>query len=446
MTIATDTLRSGISALSAHSRIVIRDNEVCKAGVKQRFACRFSTTDARRANIETINALKTAALNDPRYAGIRDKVELAFKEINANHSIRAKDVKKVFAGLDKCAFDTESGKKSFIGQEVKMRLLASTVITSGGKEKPMSNDEWAFSFKSEWKSGPDVGELRQNMNLWAPHLKKLEPLIMKMVDDLAAEKGGAANITASDARNISINVYRMLTLMTQTLLTTRNLPSKHHAAAIALTAKTLATSKESISSPDAVLNTADNISFILEELEASERSRDGIQHTVEHGIAWMNAMCAPLTHYGTLTVFLRDPAAFAEATKLGLAPDEAKRLTELVDQESSRTLRSSDVSYDLMNENSYPRQLLNFPELSKNASSYRTAVKFIQRFDGENLDPDTKNKLLTGLSALSQGKNDIPMTGSLEATTSGGELIRFEWDKNTGAFDNLNMSRFGKVA
>ena len=185
---------------------------------------------------------------------------------------------------------------------------------------------------------------------------------------------------------------------------------------------------------------------MLEELEANERSRDGIQHTVEHGIAWMSAMCAPLTHYGTLIVFLRDPAAFAEASKLGLAPDEAKRLTELVEQESSRTLRSSDVSYDLMNENSYPRQLLNFPELCKSVSNYRVAVKFIQRFDGENLDSDTKNKLLNELSALSQGKSVIPMTGKLEVTTSSGELIRLEWDKNTGAFDNLNMSRFGKVA
>ena len=446
MTIATDTLRSGISALSAHSRIVIRDNEVCKVGVKQRFACRFSTTDARRANIETINALKTAALNDPRYAGIRDKVELAFKEINANHSIRAKDVKKMFSGLDKCAFDTESGKKSFIGQEVKMRLLASTVITSGGKEKPMSNDEWAFSFKSEWKSRPDVGELRQNMNLWAPHLKDLEPLIMKMVDDLATEKGGAGNITATDARNISINIYRLLTLMTKSLLTTRNLNPKYHADAIALTAKALATSKESISSPDAILDTADNFSFMLEELAASERSLDGIQHTVDYGIAWMNAMRAPLTHYGTLTVFLRDPTAFAEATKLGLAPDEAKRLTELVEHESSRTLRSSDVSYDLMNENSYPRQLLNFPELGKTASNYRAAVKFIQRFDGENLDMETKNQLLTRLSALAQGENRIPTTGNLETTTPGGELIRFEWNQSTGGFDNLNMSRLGKVA
>ena len=78
MAITADALRSGISEMSAFSRISIMDNEVGKASFKQSLACHFSRTEARRTNLKTINALKTAVLNDPRYSGIEREVDQIF--------------------------------------------------------------------------------------------------------------------------------------------------------------------------------------------------------------------------------------------------------------------------------------------------------------------------------------------------------------------------------
>ena len=110
-------------------------------------------------NLETIHALKTAALNDPRYSGMRDKVEREFAAIDTSRMLRAKDVRNIFSNLDRRVFMTEDGRKLFLNSEVKMRFLAISHPTAGGVQKSGADDRWNFDFDDEWTRIPSAGNV-----------------------------------------------------------------------------------------------------------------------------------------------------------------------------------------------------------------------------------------------------------------------------------------------
>ena len=446
MTITADALRSGIRGMSAYSRISIENDKLGKAGFRQSIACHFNKAESQRLNQDTINALKTAVLNDPRYSGIQDKVDAVFDGLGSKHAIRAKDVKKAFSDLDKCAFKTEAGRRSFLVQDIKMRLMAGTFSSSNAKTGAGADDAWAFSFKNEWKSGNGMVEDYQDLIQWAQHFKKLEPLMGKMVDVLAERRGGVQNITAADARELSWQVHSMLAYIGKSI-TNSSISEKHYYAAFKMTANILANSPKALSTPLAALQTADEIYEVLNKLAAFENSFDGSKFAVENGIAWMDAMCAPLSDTdSTFLPFVENHMDFECALKLGLPPDKARRLTSLACWEFYRTSRTTDMAHELLDANSFPRQLLNFPDLAKTDFEYRNVVPFLGKLDRDNVEPDIRNLILESMSATVREVGKLPDSGSVETVTSNGEHLRLEWSLQHGISGIRSIDQFDQVA
>jgi hypothetical protein len=445
MTITANALRSGISEMSAHSRISIQNNELGKLSFKQRFACHFSKTESHKANQETINALKTAILNDPRYSGIQDKINLAFDGISSKNTIRAKDVKKVFSTLDRYAFTTDAGKRSFLVQDIKMRLMAGAFSTPVSKKDVPSEEAWAFNFKNEWKTGTHPVGCDSDLIHWAPHFQKLEPLIRKMVDELAARKGGALNISALDAKELSWKVFSMLSYL-ENAITTSSIHEKYYSSAFEMLANTIANSPKATATPLAILQTADSYHEVLGELAAFEKSLTGSLFAVENGIAWMNAMCAPLHITQELPVFTENHMQFADAVKLGLSPEKAQRLTFLSCCEFHRSSRTQDMEHNLLNADSIPRQLLNYPDLARTEIEYRPIASFLERLDKENIDFEMKNSILDSMACIVRTEGKLPNNGVSEAILSSGEHLRFEWSFRDGYAESISINRFNQVA
>jgi len=445
MAITADALRSGIGEMSAYSRISIRNDELGKASLRQRLACHFSRSEAKRVNQETIDALKAAVLNDPRYSGIQDKVDLVFGEMGSKYAIRAKHVKAAFASLDKCAFNTDAGKRSFLVQDVKLRLMANSLASPQGDADAISDNAWAFSFKDEWESCGHAGGMRPGLENWTPHVRSLEPLIGKMVDELAARKGGALNITAADAQELSGKVQSLLRNI-GSAITSSDLPQRYHAPAFALMAKTLANSPSATASPIAAQKTADEFHSIFNELVAARNSNQGSRYLIDNALTWMGAMCAPLEFGSPLRLFIANDMEFADAARLGLPPDMAQRLTTLLTFETLRSFESNDIGKDLNNEKSIPRQMLNLPDLTRNYTDYRFTISLIDNLEKENVGPEMRNLVLKALSSVARENGKVPGKGSVEASAPNGERLKLEWSIRQGFTANFSISHFDQVA
>ena len=437
MTITTDSIRSGICGMSAFSRISVSNDKLGKAGFRQL----FNRAEAQKANRETIEALKTAVLDDPRYSGMRDKVEEIFGGMDPKHAIRASDVKKAFAKLDKCALGTDAGKRSFLVQDLKMRLTAGALSAApAGK-----GDGWAFSFRDEWKSGPRPTGSDPDLIQWSIHFRKLEPLMGMMVDELAARKGGVQNITAEDAVDLSWKVRSLLTHIGRAV-TDSSISARYHFAAFEMLANAFEKSPAATASPLAAMRTAEAFQEALSGLASFETSPDGSKFAVEDGIAWMNAMCAPLDKYSTLLPFARNHMDFNDALKLGLPPEKAERLTLLAANEFKRTSGTNDMAHDLLDANSVPRRLLEFPDLGTSEKHYRMAASLIEKFDSENIGAGMRNLALETISSAVRAGGAIPETGAAETTAPNGERVRLEWAFRNGDAVSVSVRSFGRVA
>ena len=441
MTITADAIRSGVNGMSAFSRISVKSDKLGKAG----FSHYFNRAEALKANRETIDALKTAALNDPRYSGIQEKVNLVFGGMDPKHAIRAADVKKAFAKLDKCAIDTDGGKRSFLVKDLKMRLMSGVFSTAPANTGSAQNAEWAFSFKDEWKSNRNFAGCDPELRQWSLHFKELEPLMGMMVDELAARKGGIQNISPDDAVELSWKVQSLLTHIAKGI-TTSSIHERHHAAAFAMVARTFANSPQATSSPLAALKTADDFHEVLNALAAFETSAEGSKFAVENGIAWMNAMCAPLAMHGTFNAFVENHFSFNEALKLNLPPDKAESLTRLASFEYRLSSGKNDMEHDLMDANSAPRILLDFPDLGKSERTYEMAASLTKKLEKDNIDADTRNLMLNAISSAVRTEGQIPEKGSAEVTSQNGDQVRFEWSFRNRYAESVTISHFNKVA
>ena len=312
------------------------------------------------------------------------------------------------------------------------------------KETPIE-ESWAFSFKNEWKSGTRSAACDPNLIHWAPHVHKLEPLIGRMVDELASRKGGALNITASDAKELSWKVFSMLSYVGNAI-TTSSISEKYCSAAFEMMANTIANSPKATSTPLAILQTADNFHEILSELAAFERSLTGSQFAVEDGIAWMNTMCAPLDINKEFPVFTKSHMQFADAAKLGLSSEKAQRLTFLACCEFHRSSGTHDMGHNLMDANSIPRQLLEFPDLARTEIEYGPIASFLGKLDDENIDSETKNRILDSMASIVRTNGKLPTAGASEAIMPSGEQVRFEWSFRNGHAESITINRFDNVA
>ena len=441
MTITADAIRSGVNGMSAFSRISVRNDRLGKAGLSH---C-FNRAEAIRANRETIDALKTAALNDPRYSGIQDKVNLVFGGMDPKHAIRAADVKKAFAKLDRCAIGTDTGKREFLVKDLKMRLMSGVFSSASAKGGTALQAEWAFSFKDEWKTGRNFAGTDPELRQWSLHFRELEPMMGMMVDELAARKGGIQNISAEDAVELSWKVQSLLTRIAKDI-TDSSIGEKHHDAAFAMVARTLANSPQSISSPLAVLKTADEFHEVLDALAAFETSPGGSKFAVENGIAWMTAMCRPLSMSGSFVPFVENHFSFSEALKLDLPPDKAESLTRLVSFEHRLSSGKNDMEHDLLDAGSTPRILLGFPALGKSEKTYEMAASLVKKLDRENVGEEMRNLMLGAISSSVGAEGLIPEKGSAEATAPNGERVRFEWSFRNRYAESATISSFNRVA
>lgn len=253
------------------------------------------------------------------------------------------------------------------------------------------------------------------------------------------------NITAADAQELSGKVWSMLNHIGDAI-TSSDLPAKYHDSAFALMAKTLANSPAATATPYAALNTADEYHFIFNELVGAKNSNKGSKYLIDNAIAWMGAMCAPLESNGDLQVFVANDMDFDDAARLGLPPEKARRLMTLLTFETARTLRSNDVGDDLMNADSIPRQLLNFPNLTKTGADYRLSASLLASLRKENVGPEMRNALLESLSVAASAAGTIPIKGNIEAVAPNGERLELEWSFHLGIVENFSINHFDQVA
>ena len=338
MAVTIDAFRSGVSGLSSGSRIALRDDQVCKAGLRQRIACHFEGSVARMENLETINALKAAALNDPRYSGMRDKVEREFAAIDTSRMLRAKDVRNIFSNLDSRVFMNEDGRKLFLNREVKMRLLAISRPAAAGVQKAETDARWNFDFDDEWIRAPTAGKVSgpaTSMQQWMPHIKELEPLVNRMIDNLAAEKGGIFNITAKDAADLTARIKDLLGRVADNL-TSRSFPEEYHSRTISIMAQILASDPSSIVSENAVCCAANKLRVTLDELMFC-RDVEGKTGIMEDAMDWMAFTGNSFWTDYELTVFATYHSELGEAVRgLGLSKSQADAILHMVPFESAR--------------------------------------------------------------------------------------------------------------
>ena len=104
------------------------------------------------------------------------------------------------------------------------------------------------------------------------------------------------------------------------------------------------------------------------------------------------------------------------------------------------------MAHELLDANSFPRQLLNFPDLAKTDFEYRNVVPFLGKLDRDNVEPDIRNLILESMSATVREVGKLPDSGSVETVTSNGEHLRLEWSLQRGISGIHSMDRFDQVA
>ena len=429
MAVTIDAFRSGVSGLSSGSRIALRDDQVCKAGLRQRIACHFEGSVARMENLETINALKAAALNDPRYSGMRDKVEREFAAIDTSRMLRAKDVRNIFSNLDSRVFMNEDGRKLFLNREVKMRLLAISRPAAAGVQKAETDARWNFDFDDEWIRAPTAGKVSgpaTSMQQWMPHIKELEPLVNRMIDNLAAEKGGIFNITAKDAADLTARIKDLLGRVADNL-TSRSFPEEYHSRTISIMAQILASDPSSIVSENAVCCAANKLRVTLDELMFC-RDVEGKTGIMEDAMDWMAFTGNSFWTDYELTVFATYHSELGEAVRgLGLSKSQADAILHMVPFESARKGVES-IKDALHDANSPLRQMVDFPELVKDADTYMTAAQLLGSEEMSSETAEMKRLLLDVLAECVVQEGVILEEGDIEVTLAKtGEPFRVSW-------------------
>ncbi len=407
MAFSVETLRSGIGAIAQDARIVAAGDEIKAAGLKHRIACCFGSSSARAANRATIDSIKMAALEDPRYSNIRDDVEKIFGGMDCRRTLSAGEIKAAFSKLDEMAFNSESGRASFLKEEVKLRLMAQALSCANA---PVRNDSegWKFSFEAEWSRGSETSSAA-TLPRWTMYMKKLEPLIEQRIGLLAHAKGGHMNLSTADIQGITADVHNTLKAIASECRR-ESLPERHQHAALELTMNVIFSKSNAIFTDRAVMDTAAKVADAVAELYQISTDYDCAQGIVEQGIEWMGKMESPLDCDSTLRLFARNREAFRKALDLDLSPRKAQNLTQAMMFEHLRTNGNADLQECVERPSSALRKIMHYENLTESPHIYSAVASILESPAISPLHPQVQMQILESISRTIAETNSMPMT------------------------------------
>ena len=406
MAFSVETLRSSIGAVAQDARILSTSDGIKTAGLKHRIACCFGSTSARAANRATIDSIKMAALEDPRYSNIQDDVEKMFNSMDCRRTLSTTKIKAAFRHLDEKAFNSENGRTSFLKEEVKLRLMGQALSCESSHDH-IDNDNWKYSFDSEWAKGSMRSSYTSSLPQWTEYMKRLEPLIEQRITLAAQAKGGSVHLSTSDVQNITDNIHETLQSLASKF-SNIPIPERHQRAALDLTLNIIFAKPNSTYSDNNIMKIADGVIEATEELYQISIDYDSASGIVEQGIEWMNRMQAPLDCDTTLRLFARNREAFLEALKLNLSPHEAMNLTKAMLFEHMRTNGNADFSESLKDPSSALLTLIKNDNFLISPRIYASVAALMDSTAFYEAKPPLQAEILEKLSEMASENESIP--------------------------------------
>ncbi len=408
MAFSVEALRSSIGAVAQDARIVATDDGIKAASLKHRIACCFGSSSARAANRATIDSIKMAALNDPRYSNIQDDVEKIFGGIDCRRTLSATKIKAAFSRLDEKAFNSENGRVSFLKGEIKLRLMGQALSCESTRDH-IDNDNWKFSFDSEWSRGAGASGYTSTLPQWTEYMKKLEPLIEQRIASAAQAKGGSVNLSTGDVQNITENIHDTLRSLAAKCAAP-SLPERHQRAALDLTLNIIFSKPNSTYTDHAIEKITQEVMDAVEELHQIAIDYENANGIVEQGIEWMNRMQAPLESDTTLKLFVSKRKAFLEALNLDLSPHKAENLTRAMLFEHMRTNGNADLADAVRDPSSTLLKLINYDNFLISPRIYASVAALMDSTAFYEAPPHIQDEMLEKLSEMVSENGSIPIS------------------------------------